>query len=188
MQISCDCGAFKADLLAFPKNTPGRLACYCKDCQAFLEKIDRTDLFDNYKGTEIIPAYPNDISIVQGLTELNCYRLTDKGIYRWTASCCNSPIVNMRRGFPWAGIYHSAYTKHNPEALHVLGDIKSRIYGRDAVAGAPFKISEKISFTDMLVVIPFIIKGKILRKNQHSPFFNSETEKPISEPVILNQV
>ncbi len=183
MKISCDCGAFIAELTAFPKHTPGRLVCYCDDCQAYVKKIQRTDVLDEYGGTEVIPAYPKEIDIIQGIDTLKCYRLTTEGTYRWATSCCNSPILNSKPGFPWAGIFHTAYKK--PNALSKLGEVKSRIYGKYALAGAPFKISKKIAFRDMLVVMPFIIKGKILGMDKQSPFFDPDNKTPIVEPEIL---
>ncbi len=183
MEISCDCGAFVAKLKAFPKHTPGRLVCYCDDCQAYVEKIKRTDVLDQYGGTEVIPAYPREVEIIQGLDTLKCYRLSTKGGYRWTTSCCNSPILNTRPGFPWAGIFNTAYK--NPAALSELGEVKARIYGKYALDGAPFKISNKIAFKDMLVVMPFIIKGKILGMDKNSPFFYSDSSTSIVKPEIL---
>ncbi len=185
MKISCDCGAFIARLRSFPKNTPGRLVCYCNDCQTYVEKIKRTDVLDPYGGSEVIPAYPKEIEILQGLDTLKCYLLSEDGTYRWATSCCNSPILNTKPGFPWAGIFHTAYTNQNPTALSELGKIKSRIYGKYALAGAPFKISEEIAFRDKLVVIPFIIKGKLLRMDKDSPFFCADNATPIVEPEVL---
>ncbi len=183
MKISCDCGAFVAKLKDFPRNTPGRLVCYCDDCQAYAKKIQRTDVLDEYGGTEVIPVYPKEIEVIQGLDMLKCYRLSSKGVYRWATSCCNSPILNSKPGFPWAGIFNTAYK--DPAALSALGDVKARIYGKYALDGVPFKISEKIAFRDMLVVIPFIIKGKILGMDKKSPFFCSDNMTPIVEPEIL---
>jgi hypothetical protein len=185
MKISCDCGSFVANLISFPKNTPGRLVCYCDDCQAYATKLKRTDILDQFGGTEVIPAYPNEIEVIQGLDKLKCYRLTEHGTYRWATSCCNSPLVNIRPGFPWAGIIHTAYTNQNPDALSELGDIRCRIYGKYAREGAPFNISETIAFRDKLIVMPFILKGKILGKDKNSPFFGSDNKTPICEPEIL---
>ncbi len=183
MKISCDCGAFIAKLKAFPKHTPGRLVCYCDDCQAFVEKIQRADVLDAYGGTEEIPVYPKEIEIIQGIETLKCYRLTTKGTYRWATSCCNSPILNIKPGFPWAGTFYTTYK--DPAAPSALGDVKARIYGKYALAGAPFKISEKIAFKDMLVVMPFLVKGIILGMDKQSPFFGSDNKTPIVEPEIL---
>ena len=187
MRISCDCGTFKAELTSFPKNTPGRLVCYCKDCQDFLKKIDRTDVLDSYGGTEVIPAYPKEVKILEGQSSLKCYRLSPKGLNRWATSCCNSPILNSRPDFPWAGIYHTAYKNHDPKALSILGDIKSRIFGRDAIDGSPHKISHKIGFRDFLVVMPFIIKGKIKKMNQPFALYKSDNSTPVSEPILLDK-
>jgi len=186
-EIGCDCGKFKANLTAFPKNTPGRLACYCNDCRQFLEKIDRTDLLDEFGGTEIVPVYPSEIEFSQGKEHLQCHRLTKKGLHRWKTSCCNSPIANTKVGFPWIGLFHSTYTATDPESLTRLGNIKSRIFGRDAKEGAPFKISNKISFSDFLVVLPFVVKGKILKKQRHSPFFENDGTTPVCTPHVFSQ-
>ncbi len=183
MEISCDCGAFVAKLKAFPRNTPGRLVCYCDDCQAYAKKIRRTDVLDQYGGTEVIPVYPKEIEIIQGIDVLKCYRLTTGGTYRWATSCCNSPILNSNPGFPWAGIFHTAYK--NSSALSKLGEVKSRIYGKYALNSTPFKISDKISFKDMLVVFPFIVKGKILGMDKNSPFFCTDNVTPIIKPEVL---
>jgi len=181
-EIACDCGKFKAMLTSFPQNSPGRLVCYCSDCQAFLSKIGRTDRLDPFGGTEIIPVYPAEIEFLQGKAHLQCYRLTKEGPYRWKTNCCNSPIANTRVGFPWVGLVHSTHTAVDKESLGRVGGIKSRIYGRDAKQGAPFEISNKISFSDMLVVIPFILKGKLLKKQKNSPFFENDATTPICTP------
>ena len=187
MEIGCDCGLFSARLTAFPQNTPGRLVCYCKDCQQYLKLIDRPDLLDEFGGTQVIPAYPAEIDVVQGLDKLTCYRLTDAGLHRWATSCCNTPIANARPGFPWAGIMHCAYTNKDPDALSRLGEVKSRIFGRDAKAGAPFEISEKLGLKALLTVLPFVLKGKLLKLGRGSPFFQADNVTPIVEPVILKQ-
>lgn len=186
MHISCDCGSFKAELLAFPRNSPGRLACYCKDCQAYLNKIDREDVLDEFGGSEIIPVYPSELKILQGRESLKCYRLTEKGLYRWAAGCCNTPLVNTRPGFPWAGIFHTAYKNSDPGSLDSLGEIKSRIFGRDAKGQPPFNISEKLGFQAMMTVMPFVIKGKMFKKSEGSEFFESDGRTPITTPEILN--
>ena len=81
MEIQCDCGKFRAELTEFPNNTPGRLVCYCDDCQAFLNYIKRSELMDQNGGSEIIPAYPADIQIIAGKDFVQCVRLHSKGMF-----------------------------------------------------------------------------------------------------------
>ncbi|WBU59167.1 DUF6151 family protein [Paracoccus albus] len=185
MQIQCDCGAFKANLTNFPANSPGRLMCYCDDCQHYLEKIDREDLLDAYGGTEVIPVYPSEISIAQGREQLVCNQLSRKGLYRWSTRCCNSPIGNIKVGFPWLGIFHSAVRAANPDYAEKLGPVKSRISGRYAKGEPPFKIASKIGFKDMLTVLPFVVKGKLTGKHKNSPLFEADNSTPIVPPRQL---
>jgi len=185
MQIACDCGQFKAELMAFPKNSPGRLMCYCDDCQQYLHKLERTDLLDDYGGTEVIPVYPADIKFLQGAEKLQCNRLAKRGNNRWSTTCCNSPIANTPAGIPWAGLFHQTYTRTDANFLEKLGTVRSRINGKYAREGVPFTISPKIGFTAMLTVMPFIIKGKLLKKHLNSPFFEADNRTPIHPPRVL---
>lgn len=185
MRISCDCGAFQAELTRFPDHTPGRLMCYCKDCQKFLEKLGRQDLLDAYGGTEIIPVYPSEIRIIQGQDQLVCNRLSPNGLFRWSTRCCNSPIGNTKAKLPWFGILHNAYRAADPAALDRLGPVRSRIYGRDAKGSPPFPIANKIGFKDTLTVLPFLARGMIGRKYKPSPFFADDHVSPIVPPRLL---
>ncbi|WP_169542881.1 DUF6151 family protein [Sneathiella aquimaris] len=185
MKIQCQCGKVQAQLTGFPRHTPGRLVCYCNDCQNFLEKINRTDLLDEYGGTEVIPVYPSEIEILKGKEFLRCNRLTPEGLNRWTADCCNSPIANTKSNFPWAGLMHSVFTVEDPNFLQNFGPIRARIMGQYAKNNPAFKISDKISLLDMLKVFPFILKGKILKKHKHSPFFEDDGTTPVSPPKLL---
>ena len=185
MEIQCDCGSFRASLTGLPRNTPGRLACYCDDCQAFLRKINRPDLLDPYGGTEVIPAYPRETVLRTGAARLRCHRLSATGLYRWTAGCCNAPIGNTRPGFPWFGVFQSAYRAADPDNLTRLGPVRSRIMGNFATGSPPFKIAHNIGPRDVLVVLPFVLKGWITGKHRHSPLFQEDGRTPIAKPALL---
>ena len=185
MRIQCDCGGFQAELTHFPAHSPGRLMCYCADCQRFLEKIERKDLLDAYGGTEVVPVYPSEIRILQGEDLLVCNRLSPQGLFRWSTRCCNSPVGNGQPKFPWVGIFHSACRAADPGCLDRLGPVRSRIYGRDAKGAPPFPISRKIGFKDVLTVLPFVAKGFLTGKHRHSPFFQADNVTPIMPPRLL---
>lgn len=185
MQVQCDCGTFKAELTHLPAHTPGRLVCYCKDCQSFLDKIGRDDLADAHGGTEVIPVYPSEIRILSGQDQLVCNRITAKGPFRWTTRCCNSPIGNTNAKVPWFGVFHSAYRAADPRSLDKLGPIRARIFGRDAKGTPPFRISHKIGGKEALVVMPFMLRGMIGRKYRNSPFFKDDGVTPIVPPRML---
>lgn len=184
MEIQCDCGKFRAKLTQFPKNTPGRLLCYCDDCQAFLHYLKRPDLLNENGGTEIIPAYPADINFIAGQEFVKCVRLHSKGMYRFYTSCCFTPIANTDPTRPWAGINHRMYTTKDATKLdRELGPIKASIMGKYAKGTPPVGTPEKFDFKGMVAVLPFIIKGKVLGKAKNSPFFKNNAA--IVEPKVL---
>lgn len=180
MKIQCDCGEFQAEISDGWKSSPGRLVCYCDDCQAFVNQIGRQDVLDEHGGTEVIPVYPSDITVLSGLDKLCHTVLSKKGPKRISTLCCNSPILNTRAKFPWAGIFNTALLAADKNSVGKFGKIKARIMGAFATSTPPYKVSNKIAPRDMLVVMPFILKGKIFGKHKQSPFFKEDGYSPVS--------
>lgn len=187
MNIQCECGKFQAELTNFPKNSPGHLGCYCDDCQTYLHYLGRADLLDQAGGTAIIPVYPSEIKITQGQEFLKCTRLGPKGMFRFSTSCCNTPVGNCRPGFPWVGLVHRVFTVRDPDYLRkTLGPIKSAIYGQYA-KGTPVEgTSSKLTFKDFKAVAPFLLKGFLFGKAKPSPFFLNGSNTPVVEPKMLS--
>ncbi len=187
MKIQCDCGQFTAELINCPQESPGRIVCYCDDCQNYLKIIKREDLLDPYGGIEIIPVYPTNYHFLSGIDKLKCLRLTSHGLYRWYTHCCNSPIGNTTTSIPWVGIFHNAFKLENNNYLEVFGPVKSRVMGHFKTKETPFKVSNKLSLKDILVVCPFILKGLIKNKKKGSPFFKKDNSTPIIGPEIISK-
>ncbi len=186
MEIQCECGNFRAELTKFPQATPGRLRCYCDDCQSYLHFLQRTDLLDANGGTEIIPAYPSDIKILQGKEHLKCTRLSPAGMYRFSTTCCNTPIANTSPRRPWAGILRRAYTTRDPHKLdQSLGEVRASIMGKFAHGTPPKGTPQTFNLKGFIGVIPFILKGRLLGRHQPSPFFEGDT--PVVTPHVLSK-
>lgn len=186
VQINCECGKFKAEISSFPKETPGRCVCYCDDCQTYLHYIGRSEFLDANGGTEIIPVYPADFKILQGHDKLMCVRLGPKGLYRWSTSCCKTPVGNVMPKFPWVGTIGNVYNTQDPSYLEKnLGKIKSRIFGKFAYGTLPEGISQKTRFKDLVTIFPFLLKGFLKGKGKKSPFFKEDGMTAIVEPYVL---
>ncbi|MGE3759985.1 MAG: DUF6151 family protein [Pseudobdellovibrionaceae bacterium] len=184
MEIQCECGKFRAELLQFPKNTPGRLKCYCDDCQTYLHYLRRADLLDENGGTEIIPAYPADIKITAGRDLVRCTRVVPTGMFRFSTTCCNTPIANTDPKRPWAGIHRRMYTVKDPDGVDKeLGPIKSSIMGKYGKGTLPPGVPQKFDLKGFVAVMPYLLKGIFLGKSKPSPFF--ENGESIVAPVVL---
>lgn len=187
MQIQCNCGTFKADAVSLPRNTPGRLACYCDDCQKYLIFLKRTDLLDKAGGTEVVPVYPSEFKILSGQEQLRCIRLSDHGLFRWRVECCNTPICNSKVGFPWVGLFHQNFTVNDPDYLkRTFGRVRSRIMGKFAKGTPPEGTANTFELKSYMSVMPFLLKGFLLRKAKNSPFYDADGNTPIVTPHVLS--
>ncbi|MEO8019577.1 MAG: DUF6151 family protein [Pseudomonadota bacterium] len=186
MEIQCECGKFRARLTNFPKNTPGRLRCYCDDCQAFMHYLKRGDLLDANGGTEIIPIYPRDIIFASENDLLKCTRMNPKGMYRFSTRCCNTPVANTDPKRPWVGTHRRMFTVKHPTQLdQTLGDIRASIMGKFARGTPPPGTPDKFDFKGFVTVMPFLLKGALLGRKRPSPFF--EHDLSIVTPYVLTE-
>jgi len=184
MRVQCSCGQVKAEIKNFPNNTLGRLVCYCDDCQKFLKEINRTELLDEYGGTEIVPIYPKDLEIIEGKDKLECLRLTSKGLFRWYTSCCKTPFGNLRPGFPWLGLLSQVFESSD---FKELGPIRCRVAGKFAKKTPPPGTPDNLKFKDISVLLPFIIKGFLFKKSTPSEYFIEDHKTPFVSPQIINR-
>lgn len=187
MRIQCNCGKFQAELIAFPKDSPGRLICYCDDCQAYMIHLGRSDLLDASGGTEVIPVYPPDMKIVSGTDQLVCTQLAPDHIYRFSTKCCNSPLGNTKPGTAWLGVQRNVFTARDPQQLdRVFSSIKARIMGKFARGPVPAGTPATMNFSSAISVLPFMVKGLLLGKGKTSPFFTADG-KPLVPPKVLSK-
>ena len=187
MRIQCNCGKFQAEVQDFPKANPGRLVCYCDDCQAYLNYLGRSDLMDPAGGTEIIPSYPANVKIVSGAEQVRGTRLSDQGMFRWSTACCNSPIANARPGTPWLGMHRNMYIAKDALALdQAFGPDKTRVLGKFATGPLPAGTPAGFNFKAMRMVLPFILKGILGGKAKNSPFVAADGKSPITAPLVLS--
>jgi hypothetical protein len=74
-----------------------RATCYCRDCQAYAKFLDRPGITDAQGGTDIVAMNPAAVRITSGDRHIACMSLSDKGLLRWYASCCRTPLGNTPR-------------------------------------------------------------------------------------------
>ena len=71
-----------------------------------LQKQDVT--LDAAGGTRIYQLPPANVQITGGQENLACLRLKEKGLIRWYAKCCNTPIGNtVSKSMPFIGLIHT---------------------------------------------------------------------------------
>ena len=72
--------------------------CYCKDCRAWAHVLGRqADLLDAAGGMAIVAAQPSSVRFTDGVDRLACASFSKRGLLRWYASCCRTPMGNTVR-------------------------------------------------------------------------------------------
>ena len=184
--IQCSCGQIRGHINSGARFN--RAICYCADCQAFARTLGKeSETLNPAGGTEVIQTLPKNIQITQGAEHLACLRLTEKGLLRWYAACCNTPLANtpanMKMSF--VGLTHNGLgsdqeflnERFGPVQMVVntanaLSDPKPRGYG---VAAATIKI------------LSIMLKALLNGDYKQTPFFNADTGEPIASPRILSE-
>ena len=69
--------------------------CYCRDCQAYAHHLGQADAaLDALAGTEVVGTHARNVSFSSGIDQLACLSLSEGGLLRWYARCCNTPLAN----------------------------------------------------------------------------------------------
>jgi len=184
IELSCSCGAVQGITKSVDADLGTRIACCCDDCQRFAEHLDNADtVLDEYGGTDIFQMPISYVTISQGKQHIACVRLSSKGLHRWYAKCCNTPIGNtLGPGGAFIGLIHSFM--HNAGTRdRDLGISRGYIQTKFATKDVP---SEQIA-SPLGTILRSLLKllvWKIEGFSKPSSFF-TESGEPITQPTIL---
>jgi hypothetical protein len=187
LPLRCRCGLVKGTATDVSPDTGTRLLCYCDDCQAYARFLERQDVLDAYGGTEVFHLTPSQVAITQGREHLRCMRLSPKGMLRWFAGCCNTPIGNtIAARLPFVGLVdcfidHAADGRSREE---VLGP-PTRIHGRFAKGGGPEGTHRSASLALLARSAGHLARAWLSGKGRPSPFFDEKTGAPCVAPRVL---
>jgi hypothetical protein len=187
--LGCRCGQVRGLLRGASPRTVNRVVCYCDDCQAFLHHLGRADLLDDHGGTDIVQVAPAALAIDEGADHVAGVRLTPKGLYRWFASCCKTPLGNtLRPSVPFVGLPLEAF-RGAPDAARrdeAFGPPRGAIMGKYAVGGAP-PGSTSIAPRLLAHTARCILGWKLTGRAWPHPFFDRSTGEPKRAPATLSR-
>ena len=183
--IQCQCGALKGELTRTGREL--RCVCYCKDCQAYARFLNReADVLDSDGGSDVIQTSPSQLRFSQGLHHLACMRLTDKGMLRWYASCCNTPIGNTATShkMPFVGLLHNCLAS-TPEALTAaFGPVIIYVNGKSSPSNP--KPQDKGLLKAIARVALMMLRARLNGSYKQAAFFDADTGRPILTPKVLS--
>jgi uncharacterized protein DUF6151 len=183
--LRCRCGTVSG-WVKEPRSA-NRVVCYCKDCQAFAYFLGQENqILDERGGSDVIQILPKNLSFTRGIEALKCIRLTDKGLLRWYASCCNTPIGNTLASYKisFVGIVHTCLENADTPLHDSFGPV--RAWGNTGGArGEPKPKSSGIGRT-IRWFLSTVLKARIDGGYRQTPFFLAGKGTPIVTPRVLS--
>src|SRR3974390_617321 len=182
--VGCRCGVVRGVL--GDSRDAIRVVCYCKDCQAFAHFLGSWEqVLDERGGSDIVQVLPKSLTFTQGVQSLACMRLTPKGLLRWYASCCRTPIGNTLATpkLSFVGLLHSCLEVGNHSVSGSFGPIAAWVNTKGA-RGNP-KPEAKGQSRTIRRFIQRTLKARINGDYKLTPFFQPDTPAPIAVPQVL---
>jgi uncharacterized protein DUF6151 len=182
--LQCKCGTLRGNV-SNPR-TANHCVCYCKDCQAFAHFLRQADkILDERGGSEVVQILPKNVAITRGIEVLSCMRLTPKGLLRWYAGCCNTPIGNTLATpkLSFVGLVHNCL-EHGGQSLdESFGPV--RMWGNTKSAkGEPKPKSQGLG-TLLWWFLSTPLRARFNGDYKQNPFFRPGTSEPIAAPRVL---
>jgi hypothetical protein len=181
----CRCGEVAGTVANERHATHSR--CYCRDCQAFIRFLGRdADLLDAQGGSEAIQTPPRDISFERGFDRLACVRLSEKGLLRWYAACCNTPIGNTppTAKLPFVGLSRACLENPSPTVEQSFGPVRFSLFNSGARGQPKPRPFGRLGFLFWMIANRRRAKrtgGFVL-----NPFFDTTSDRPRVEPRVLS--
>lgn len=181
--LQCRCGAVKGYVAT---SNAQRVVCYCKDCQAFARYLKHErEVLDANGGSDIVQTLPMNVVFTEGLQNLACMRLSEKGLLRWYADCCKTPIGNTAANFKlsFVGLIHTCLETAGKSIDSSFGPIKARINTRSAT-GNP-KPPTHGTFGAIFNILGRLIGARFSGDYKRTPFFDVASGTPIVTPIVM---
>lgn len=184
ISLKCHCGEVQGHASDVTPSGGNRVVCCCSDCQEFATKLNcSANILDEFGGTEIFQIAQSQLHIDKGHDKLHCLRLSEKGLLRWYASCCNTPIGNtINAKMPFVGVIHTFMDV--PDRESVLGPVRAVVQTQHALGEPTYpKHSAKFPLGITLRIVRKMLSWKLRGMQSPSVFFD-EQGRPVVEPII----
>lgn len=181
--LQCRCGTIKG-WVSNPESA-NHVVCYCRDCQAFARVLGQEgETLDAQGGSEVVQTLPKNVTFTQGTDALACLRLTAKGMVRWYAGCCKTPIGNTLENYKisFVGLLHNCLEVPEHPLQNSFGAV--RTYANPQGAIGVRKPQATGMGTTLWWFATAVLRARINGDYKHTPFFKDG--RPIAVPRVIS--
>ena len=184
--LRCTCGKVRGHVKAGAKTNRG--VCYCKDCRAFARYFGPSaGILDAHGGTHVVQTVQANVAITQGRDELACLRLTERGLLRWYAQCCSSPIGNTPADWRLSlvGLVQTCLERADgPSVDESFGPVRMVAYTESALGA--MKPRSRGLVRGIARVVAMLLRARLDGSYRRTPFFSADDGTPIAAPRVLS--
>jgi hypothetical protein len=184
LALACTCGAVRGTLRHAEPAQVNRVVCYCDDCQTFAAALGRADVLDGFGGTDIVQAYPCNVTITEGREHVALLRLSPKGLLRFHTACCRAPLANTMPSprAPFLGLNRKLFAADADAAFGPpIGGVQAKF-----ARGRPPGASDTLSAGVMARTAWFLGRGALFGRHAPSPVRDA-AGAPIVQARVLSR-
>ncbi len=170
-----------------PSRTATRVHCYCRDCRAFARCLGSEGVVDAAGGTEIVATLPRQVQFTGGADALACLSLSPRGLYRWYARCCNTPIANTPRNpkIAYVGLVATSLSGTGRSMAASFGPLRMAV--NTASALQPVRATPVATALGMAGLATALLAARLGGAYRDNPFFNPGTATPVRPARVLSR-
>lgn len=212
LTVSCECTKVLASVNLSEKRKPTRLKCYCIDCQTYAHHLNAAGKhLDENGGTDLLQLSPATLSIQYGKERLGNLNLKPDGIYRWYATCCNTPLFNTpsKVDMPYLGLLTTNITKisqtsrpakgkrsqstkvdeENREKVlnDCVGPVKYGVCaGKQYPMSTAWPVAKGFGIRGIIGTLRNMARWRLRGDHKKSILIDGETAEPLANPTLIS--
>lgn len=143
---------------------------------------------DERGGTDIVQVAPRSVRFEQGMANIAAVRLSPRGMHRWYATCCKTPLGNTQTpALPFIGIPRAVFPDASGERSReaVFGPVRGAVLGQYAIGGPP-PGSTRLPLRLIARTARLLLGWKLSGKAWPHPFFERTTQQPRYPVQVLS--
>jgi hypothetical protein len=169
--FQCRCGALRGEVHDPARGV--RAVCHCADCQAYAHVLgEPSAVLDATGGTDIVASPAGTVRITAGADQLACLSLSPRGLLRWYARCCRTPVANTPRDarLPYAGLVHTVLERPGPMERSYPPPLL-RINTKSATRTPPSSSRPVLGWMRFFGLMGSLLATRIAGRHGENPFF-----------------
>ena len=185
-RLQCQCGALHGQVDQTQHALRG--ICYCHDCRAYSHHLGKASVtHDALGGVEFLATQAQHVTLSGGIQHLACLSLSEKGLLRWYARCCNTPLANTTRNWKlsYVGLVHTCLKADAASYERAFPRLQMRVNTGGAKQGPPGMQFGTI--VALMGFMPRVMVSSVTGAYKQTPFFCAPAGSPKVEASVLSK-